>query len=167
MSFTFDGPNRLIILSPGVTTLGVQDMYSHWKEWVAANYGANMVFPQALRVVGGDATVGDNVVSSYFFLMNGWRVRPQEANHVLTVTGTLIDDAGGDPFADTVGIWRVRIVQVVPLLAETITVYSGGGSTLSKQDVRNALTLPATVPAQQGSIDQVVNDVGDLVVAFS
>ncbi len=125
MGYTFDGANKLVILDAGVTTLDVKDMYSRWKEWVALS--DNMKFMQAFRVVGGDPTVGANTISNYFFLMNQWRIRPQEASHVLTVDGTLIEEAGDDPFADTVGIWRVRIVQVIPLRAETIVIDGDGG----------------------------------------
>lgn len=123
MAYTFDGPNRLIILSAGTTTLDVADMYSRWKEWVAI--GDNSKYLPFFDVVGGNPTVGSNQISSYFFLLNGARIRPQEASHTLTVDGILITENGGDAFADTLGNYRVRIVQVVPLQAETIATGSG------------------------------------------
>lgn len=126
MSYTFDGASKLIILDSGVTTLDVKDCYSRWKEWVATS--DNSKFLPAFDVVGGNPTVGANSIASYFFLLNGWRVRPHEAHHTLTVDGILIVDGGGDPFADTVGNYRVRIVQIVPMQAEQITVYSEGSA---------------------------------------
>lgn len=126
MSFTFDGANRVIILGPGVTEFEVKDVYSRWKDW--AGQAENLRFLPAFRVVGGDTTVGLNAIASYFFLMNGWRIRPQEAHHALTVSGILIGDEGAEVFADTLGPYRVRIVQVVPLQAETIAVAGGGGT---------------------------------------
>jgi hypothetical protein len=124
--YTFDGANRLCILDSGSTELNVKDMYSRWKEWVILSDNAK--FLPFLDVVGGNQTVGANSISSYFFILNGWRIRPQEANHILTVSGILNVEGGGDPFANTIGTWRVRIVQVIPMQAETITVDSGGAS---------------------------------------
>lgn len=123
--FTFDGANRLCILGAGATTLNVKEMYSAWKDWVARD--GNTKFLPFLDVVGGNPTVGANAISSYFFVQNGWRIRPYEGNHTLTVDGILNSADGNDPFTDTLGSYRVRIVQIVPLQAETITV-SGDGS---------------------------------------
>lgn len=133
-TYTFDGANKLIILQSG--SLDVQDMYSRWKEWVAA--GTNMKFLQALRVVGGDETVLGNTIANYFFLVNGWKIRPMEANHTLNVEGILLVEGGGDPFANTVGIFRVRIVQVIPLQAEGVAT-SGGGSGPSAEAIASAV----------------------------
>ena len=50
---TFDGPNKLIIVNPGIVELDVQvDIYSDWKEWAAT--GDNLKYPPALRTIGGD-----------------------------------------------------------------------------------------------------------------
>lgn len=126
MSYTFDGASRRIILSSGVTALDVKDCYSRWKEWVATS--DNSKYLPAFEVVGGNPTVGSNTISSYFFLLNGWKIRPQEASHTLEVSGILITEDNSDPFVDTIGNYRVRIVQIVPLQAETISVYSEGAS---------------------------------------
>lgn len=126
MSYTFDGPSKTIILASGASALDVQDCYSRWKEWVILSDNAKYL--PAFDVVGGNPTVGSNSISSYFFILNGWKIRPQEADHTLTVNGILVADGNADPFADTIGNYRVRIVQVVPLQAETITVYSEGAT---------------------------------------
>lgn len=134
MAYTFDGPNRLIILSSGTTVLDVQDMYSRWKDWVIT--GDNSKYLPFFDVVGGNVTVGSNQISNYFFLLGSAKVRPQEANHTLRVDGILIDALGGDPFTDTIGTFRVRIVQVVPLQAEAIAV---SGATITPQQVASAV----------------------------
>lgn len=126
MSYTFDGDSKLCILGAGVTELDVKDMYSRWKEW--AGTSDNSKYLPFLDVVGGNPTVGANAIASYFFVMNGWRIRPQEANHTLTVNGILNDADGADPFSNTVGSWRIRIVQIVPMQAETIAGDGGGNS---------------------------------------
>jgi hypothetical protein len=126
MSYTFDGPNKLIILSDGTTTLDVKDLYSRWKEWVALS--DNSKYLPFFSVVGGDTTVGSNSISSYFYLLNGTKIKPYEGNHTLTINGILIGDGGAEIFADTIGNYKVRIVQVIPLQAETITVNSDGST---------------------------------------
>jgi hypothetical protein len=134
MPVSFDGPNKLIIATPGTTTLNVaEDIYSAWKQWSVLS--DNLKYAQALRVVGGDPTVGANRISGYFFLMNGWKLRPQEANHTLTIDGILLVDGGGDPFVSTLGAYNVRINQITPLQAETIAIDSGGGTALTPEEI--------------------------------
>lgn len=118
---TFDGPTKTIIVDFGINVLNVrEDLYSAWKVWVAT--GDNSKFLPAFRVVGGDPSVGSNIITPYFFLINGWRVRPFEGNHTLEIDGILIVDGGGDPFIDTIGTWRIGIQSIVPLKAETIVI---------------------------------------------
>lgn len=158
MSYTFDGVNRVCILGAGVTSLGAQDMYSRWKEWVAQ--GDNAKFLPFLDVVGGNPTAGANAIASYFFVLNGWKIRPQEANHTLTVSGILNTDDSSDPFTNTVGSWRIRIVQVVPMQAETITVTAGGGGGLTATQVASAvLNAPASTYNAEGTVGRILNSV--------
>lgn len=126
MAITFDGPNKRAILSSGTTTLDVADLFSRWKDWVLAG---NAQYLPAFESVGGnpiDQTAG-TYIPAYLFLLNGWKVKPQEANHTLNVTnGILLVDGGGDPFVDTTGSYIVRINYQQPVQA--ITVATGGGS---------------------------------------
>jgi hypothetical protein len=124
VAYSFDGTNKLIVLTPGTVSFDVLDAYSRWKDWVAT--GDNAKYPQAFRAVGGDPTFGVNIVTPYFFLLNGWRFRPQEASHLLNVDGIVVVDGGGDPFVDTIGNHRVRIQFTVPVRAETVQVDVGG-----------------------------------------
>lgn len=111
MSFTFDGVNKLIIINNGVTSIGVGDMYSRWKDWVALSDNAKyeIAFGES---VGGNNLGGGLTLGSYYFLQNGWVIRPQEANHVLEVTGNLFPIPDTAPlFTSTVGSYNVQIIM--------------------------------------------------------
>src|SRR3990172_1116667 len=94
---TFDGSNRLIVVDNGVTEIDVKiDLYSDWKEWMLL--GDNSRYAQAMRAVGGDPLPGSKQLGSTFFLMNGWKIRPHEASHTLTVNGNLYSEDGSSPY---------------------------------------------------------------------
>lgn len=91
MKVVFDGDNLLIKVNEGVTTLDIQtDLYSDWKEWFQT--GTNSKFLPALRTIGGDPTIEQKVVAPYFFLMNGWKIKPYSWNHTLNLIGNLFVD---------------------------------------------------------------------------
>lgn len=111
MSFTFDGANKLIIIDNGVTSVGVGDMYSRWKDWVLL--GDNAKYEIAFgESVGGNNLGGGLTLGSYYFLQNGWLIRPHEANHVLEVSGNLypIPDTAS-LFTPTVSSYNVQIIM--------------------------------------------------------
>ena len=140
MAVSFDPAARLIVCSTGTTMVDMDDVYSRWKDWVIA--GDNAKYEPAFRTVGGDPTTGGNRIATYFFLLNGWKLRPQEANHTLIVTGILLVDGGGDPYASTVGTYNVRIVATVPLQAEAVIVETGvSGLTPSESAALTALGI--------------------------
>jgi hypothetical protein len=130
MAYSFDGPNKIILLTSGTTTFEVKDMYSRWKDWVKT--GDNSKFLEAFSVVGGDSTSGSNFIYPYFFLENGWRVRPQEADHQLQVDGALLVQGGGNPYVQTVGTYQVQVIADVPVRAEGVDLGGGGGPTASE-----------------------------------
>jgi hypothetical protein len=80
----------------------------------------------AFRQAGGDALGGGLYIPAYFFLQNGWRVRPMESNHNLTITGNLFVDGGGVPVVPTLGTYQVNVNYTVPVQAQGI---STSGST--------------------------------------
>jgi len=162
VAYTFDGPNKLIVLSSGTVSVSVRDMWSRWADWLAVS--DNSKYLPAMRSVGGDdidPTAGTSI-PVYTYLQNGWKVRPQEAHHTLRVwDGVLLVDGGGDPFADTVGAYRVRVNYQQPVAA--IAVDSAGGGGASAEDVAaavlaalNATTIP--VDAQKINGAEVIGD---------
>jgi hypothetical protein len=91
---TFDGINKLIIINPGVTELDVQtDIYSDWKEWTL--YEKNLKWLKALNTVGGEPTVSGQRLDVTYFLINGWKIKPQPGSYTLTIVGNIFDIDGG------------------------------------------------------------------------
>lgn len=119
----FDGPNKIIIVNNNETELDAgTDIYSAWKRWLHTNTisasggysigpsaGPAPVWQQALRTVGGDEIGGGKSISPYFFLVNGWRIRPYEGDHRLLVDGNIFVDGGGNPFIPTNGDYNVTV----------------------------------------------------------
>lgn len=108
----FDPENLLIIVKDGYTELDAkEDIYSDWKEWFQQD--DNSKWPQAFRTVGGDPTVPGSYIGAYYFLLNGWRIRPSEADHQLVVDGNIFVEGGGNPFVPTVGPYTVLVTLTV------------------------------------------------------
>lgn len=125
---TFDGPNALIILDPGTTSISVRDVVSRWADWVATSDNAKYL--PAFSTLGGDAIdpIAGTFVPVYAFLLNGWKLRPQAANHTLAVgDGILLVDGGGDPFVNPTGTYTVRINYQQPVQAISFDAGGGGG----------------------------------------
>ena len=142
---TFNSGSKLQILDSGVTDVTVSELYSDWKDWLRVSNNAQ--YDAAYSQLGGNAVTPGISVPYFVFLENGWKIRPHEANHTLVVSGgTLV--ASGDPFQDTVGNYRVRINYQQPVQAIAL-----GGSSLTAQDVRNAMTLAPTDTPATGSLD--------------
>ena len=116
---------KLFVCEHGNTHLDIIKAYSEYKEWLLA--GDNAKYLPAYRVVGGDPTIDVNKITPYFFLLNGWRIRPHEANHTLEVDGIILVDGGGDPFVQTIGGFNVNIRSIVPVHTETVQINTGSG----------------------------------------
>lgn len=119
MAVTFDGPNKLIICSTGTVQIEINDVYSRWKDWVAISDHAKYL--QAFSAIGGDPLTGGQFLGSTYFLENGWKVRPQEANHVLVVKGNLYARDGSSPFVSTTGTFNVRIEMQTSNLIDQVS----------------------------------------------
>lgn len=136
MSYTFNGTTKRITLV-GVTTLNLIDLHSRWKEWVLSGNAECLI---AFGAVGGDIPA----IPLYLFLQNGWKIVPQAADHVLTVSGGILETSdGSDPFVDPSGSYKIRINRQTPGIA---IGYSTTGSTgPSADDIATAVwskTLP-------------------------
>jgi len=140
VAISFDGPNKIATLSAGTTTLSIPDFWGRWVDWLLID--DNSKYAPTFDYVGGNETSPGQFIPVYLFLLNGWRVRPQEANHTLNVTGgILLVDGGGDPFINPLGDWVVRINYSQPLQAITVATGGGGGTTLTKDDIAEAVWL--------------------------
>jgi len=105
---TFDGENKLIYISDGITEIDVKtDLYSSWKEWSLLR--DNTKYPQAMSSIGGEPLPGGRFVGGTFFLLNGWRIRTWEGNHTLTLTGNMFTQEGDPVFIPTLESWTITI----------------------------------------------------------
>jgi hypothetical protein len=87
---TFDGPNKIIRVNEGVTTLDIKaDVFSDWKEWVITR-DDNAFWLPAIRSVGGDPTVAGQTAGDIYFLINGWKLYIDLTK--VAVTGVLFSD---------------------------------------------------------------------------
>ena len=137
MKVTFDGPNKLIIINEGITSLDVRtDIYSAWKEWMTEE--DNSKYLLAFSVEGG-APTPSGFTGTTFFLENGWKIRPYEGDHSLTVTGNLFTRTGQSPFVPTLGYYNVLIEKDRSNIVDT--VYAGGGSGLTLGDIESSSVL--------------------------
>lgn len=147
MGLTFNGITKVITLTSGTVELSIRSLWSRWIDWFLLD--DNSKYPIAFEQVGGnsiDASLG-TYIPVYIFLKNNWKIRPQEANHTLTLNdGILIVEGGGDPFINPLGTYAVRINYSQPVQA--ITVATGGGSggvTLSQIESSSVLAKESTI----------------------
>ena len=126
---TFDGANRLIILDSDY--LDVPTLYSDWKRWMSI--GDNLKYLRAFITVGGEPIGAGKSITPYYFLDNGWRVRPMEAEHLLTVDGLLLTVENESAFIPTIGNYNVVIEKLVAVNAQTIEVNTGSGLTTEEK----------------------------------
>ena len=129
---TIDFANELIIMDTGATEFSVPGVYSIWKDTIRLSNNAQYQF--AYSIVGGNLISGAKSIPYYTFQANGWKVRPDEADHTLSVVdGILVGESGADPFVDTLGAYTVRILFEQPVQA--IAVSTGGGGGASAADI--------------------------------
>ena len=120
MAYTFNGSTKRITLPSGMVTLDLIDLFSRWKDWVLAGNAECLL---AFSTVGGEITE----IPLYLFMLNGWLIVPQSADHVLTViNGVLVGQGSADPFTDPAGSYKIRINRQAPGIA---IGYSTSGST--------------------------------------
>lgn len=155
MSYNFNGVTNVISLS-AVTNLDIRDLYSRWKEWVLIDDNSKYL-PAFDEVVGGnliDSREGI-YITSYFFLKNGWKIKPQEANHKLRVyNGVLLSDSG-DPFIPTLGNYNVLIQYSQPIKSETISTGGGGGGLTTEEHLK-LMSLPVITTIESSIRNEVI-----------
>ena len=147
MAITLSGATRRIILDSA--SVSAAQIWSAWVDW----HEANQQWPLAFQLVGGNALGGGLFIPPYFFLMNGWRVRPMEASHNLTITGNLFVDGGGVPVVGTLGTYQVNVNYTVPVQAQGIATSGSTGPTASEI----AAAVRADIAAELARIDANVS----------
>ena len=147
MSISIDGSTRRIILDSA--SVSAAQIWSAWVDW----HEANQQWPLAFQLVGGNALGGGLFIPPYFFLMNGWRVRPMESSHNLTITGNLFVDGGGVPVVSTLGTYQVNVNYTVPVQAQGIATSGSTGPTASEI----AAAVRADIAAELARIDANVS----------
>jgi hypothetical protein len=140
MGYSISGPNKVITLTAGTTNISVRDLWSRWIDWFLIS--DNSKYLPAFESVGGntiDLSAG-TYIPIYAFLINGWKLKPQESNHTLNVTdGVLLVSGGGDPFINTTGSYIVRINYQQPVQAISYDSGGGGGSAPTVQQIREEI----------------------------
>lgn len=130
MGYSIDGASKVITLTAGTTSVSVRDLWSRWVDWFLT--GDNSKYLPAFVNVGGDEIdpAEGTYIPIYAFLMNGWKIKPQEADHTLTIKdGILLVNGGGDPFNNTNGSYVVRINYQQPVQAISFSAEGGTAPT--------------------------------------
>lgn len=164
MAITFDAATKRIVLDS--TDVTVAEIWSRWADWAATS--DNSKYLPAFRQVGGDDLGGGLFIPLYFFLLNGWRVRPMESNHTLVITGNLFVEGGGVPLVQTLGAFNVSAQYTVPVQAQGIaTAGGGGGLTPTQADQLQRLFelhgLDAAKPLQVGPTTRTAGDIAQSI----
>lgn len=140
MGYSFNGSTKIITLTAGTTNVSVRDMWSRWVDWMLTSDNSKYL-PAFVNVGGNDIDLSAGTyIPIYAFLVNGWKVKPQEANHTLTITdGILLVDGGGDPFVNTTGSYVVRINYQQPVQAISYDAGGGGGTAPTVEEIREEM----------------------------
>lgn len=144
MAITFDPTNRRIILDSASVTPEV--IFSRWEDWMVS--GDNAKYLPAFAHVGGNELGGGLYIPNYFFLLNGWRVRPMEVDHTLTITGNLFTSDGSTPVVRTAGPYQVNVNYTVPVQAQGIATSGSTGPSAADVAAEVVAQIMATfIPA--------------------
>lgn len=140
MAIVIDPANKRLILD--TTSVTAQAIYVAWVDWVVLS--DNSKYLPAFRSAGGDDLGGGLFIPPYYFLLNGWRVRPLEGNQNLTITGNLFVDGGGVPVVSTLGTFQVNVNYTVPVQAQGIATSGSTGPTAAEIAAEVLASLLAT-----------------------
>lgn len=153
MAYTFNGTTKRVTLPPGMVTLDLVDMYSRWKEWVLAGNAECLL---AFSTVGGEITE----IPLYLFMLNGWLIVPQAANHTLSViNGVLVGQASADPFTDPAGSYKIRINRQVPGIAIGYSTTGGGGGSVAVDYPSIAAAVRQELTVELQRIDAAISSI--------
>jgi hypothetical protein len=94
----------------------------------------------------------------YLFLQNDWKIVPQSADHVLNVTGGILETSdGSDPFVDPAGSYKIRINRQSPGIA---IGYAAGSAVLPTDitAIASATLAAARVTPIHSNLEQILGD---------
>lgn len=143
--------------------------------------GENSKYAHAFTSVAGDPISATQSISPYIFLntTDGWRIRPQESDHSLSIEGNLYSvDPDLGMFTPTLGDYTVTI-QIDRSAASITTTVSAGSGLSSEQSTmlleiykimgldptKPLVVTPTTrrVPSNGADIDQTIDENGTTV----
>lgn len=130
---TFDPLNKTIDVNNGIDELFFDvDVYAEWKLW-AIN---NLNYENAIIKVGGNTIVNGQIYISYaFILVNGWKIRPYNGTHVLTIKSNVFTYDNSDvniPVANVVvnvekdisgGLTNTQAIQLQQMSSQMTEVW--------------------------------------------
>jgi hypothetical protein len=163
---TVDPANKRLILDSASVT--AQEIYAAWVDWVALSDNAKYL--PAFSSVGGDELGGGLFIPPYYFLLNGWRVRPMEANHTLIITGNLVVQGGGVPVVPTLGTFNVSVQYTVPVQAQGISTSGGGGATAAQvwqQTIESGLSAEQMLRIMLAALSGQTSGIGTAVESYN
>ena len=153
-----------------MTDLDAQsEIYSAWKEWnILEN---NLKYLSAFNAIGGEPTVAGQRLDVTYFLINGWKLKPQPGSYDLNIIGNLFDVDGGsikvpadttDKFPNNISISTntsviVRQVDSSGGVSAEISgsIYNIEGVVL---DIQNTLSTPITATLDSAQSLQLTVD---------
>lgn len=143
--FTFDGPNKKIIMNNdavlnGMTTFSVSELWTEWCDWLVI--GDNLKYAPALEslMVPLNAT---EFVGPYLFLRNdlGWRGLPPAVNPCsIIIEGSFFGKDPSLPVMENLEAQATDLVINRSVLTNTISVDGGSSSSFpTANEIANAV----------------------------
>ena len=151
---SIDGENKLAILTNGTTTLSISELWSRWIDWLSI--GDNSKYPIAMSQIGGDAIGGGKFLGLTFFLENGWKIRPYEGDHALTITGNIFSRDSSPVTTSTIGNYNVLVNLSTSNLVDAIST-SGATPTSIADEVWNRMTVSNNDSGSFGELLSIIN----------
>lgn len=153
---TFDGINKLINVNVGETELFFDtDVYFPFKNWIIDNFN----FYNAIQKIGGETVLANQIYASYaFILMNGWKIKPFNSQHILTIKSNVYSYDGSQIYITTLNV----IVNVETDVSGGLTLsQSNNLSQISTQvtEVWKLLGLDNTSPVFVSKIGRITSDI--------
>lgn len=151
---TFDPVNLRIVEidTGGDNEVDGREIYSEWKDWLLAD-ATRLGYPPAFSVIGGDPITGSLNAGSYFFLENGWKLRPAERDHRWTITGNVFTRDGTAADVPTLGNFQVNVSLIRSSLTQEL------GAPITSQQIRDAMSLAASGADVAGSVDRILAEI--------